>query len=66
MKFEQSKDKGDPSVDSACYRKFLAGSRTLYTKAFWENGPRRSVAPTELKPDAPIDKLIPGVENTSN
>lgn len=40
MKFERTRDKEDPSLDSACYRKFLAGNKTLYAKAFWENGPR--------------------------
>lgn len=41
MKFEHTRDKGDPSRDSECYRRFLAGEKTLYTKAFWENGPYR-------------------------
>lgn len=41
MKFERSKNKETAAQNTECYRKFLAGNKTLYTKAFWENGPRR-------------------------
>ena len=41
MKFDKSKETEEVSKDAACLRKFLAGNKTLYTKAFWENGPRR-------------------------
>lgn len=41
MKFEHTKENEDETRDTECFRKFLAGNKTLYTKAFWDNGPRR-------------------------
>jgi len=46
MKFEKTKDKDLESRDASCLRRFLAGDRTLFTRAFWENGPRGRVKST--------------------
>lgn len=47
MKFDKSKDQDVATRDAECYRKFLAGNRTLFTQAFWDNGPRSSVESAE-------------------
>lgn len=39
MKFDKTKDKAVATRDAECYRKFLAGNKTLYTQAFWEKAP---------------------------
>ena len=41
MKFERTKGKAVDTRDAESYRKFLAGNKTFFTQAFWENGPRR-------------------------
>ena len=52
MKFERIKERDDTSKDDHSYRKFLAGNKTLYAQAFWENRPR----PKNAKPSA--EKLV--------
>lgn len=63
MKFEHKKAKAEPSRDTACYRKFLAGNKTAYAQAFWENGPRRDVKGVS---ETAVEKLLPGVRDSRN
>ena len=63
MKFEHTREKEASAPNAASYRKFLAGNRTMFTKAFWENGPRPA-APSPVQPS--IQSLLPGVQNHRN
>ncbi|EDY81336.1 hypothetical protein VDG1235_954 [Verrucomicrobiia bacterium DG1235] len=40
MKFDSSKDQEASARDAKRYEEFLAGDKTGYAKAFWDNGPR--------------------------
>ena len=40
MKFADPSDDFAMACDEACLRSFLAGSKTAFTQAFWENGRR--------------------------
>lgn len=63
MKFEKTKDNDVTTRDAACYRKFLAGNKTLFTQAFWENGPRRR----ENNSDKQQSKMVlPGVKSVQS
>lgn len=59
MKFEKTKEKSMETKDAESYRKFLAGNKTLYTQAFWENGPRRT---TQKKAKLSGEALLPSVQ----
>lgn len=63
MKFECPHEEVAGLRDEECLRKFLAGTKTAFAQAFWENGPRKKPEPESSKTESPV---VSGYEDRRN